>query len=259
MKTKTPILTEDQEFVARITGRMPILYTTRLTAAVLGVKIHDMRAIVNARVILPLAFPLSEVDGYFLGEEVEALRNQNQKLQLVKGRRAMKGHWERANDRDSEADDACAPSNSNHRQVEDLLLSRVRQVEDKVLETYLLAETLFRRCFELPSIRWDLSGTCAGRAIWPDNRIRFNPVLLCENTSDFIREIVPHEIAHLLNRAMNGSGAKPHGPEWKTIMRALGLEPRRCHKYDVTNARVRNVQRYILKCACRTHSISKKA
>jgi SprT protein len=170
----------------------------------------------------------------------------------------MKGHWEKAHNQGSETDDACGLSNCHRREVEDLLLSRVRQVEDKVLETYLLAERVFRRCFELPSIQWDLSGACAGRAIWPDNRIRLNPVLLCENANDFIRETVPHEIAHLLNRAINGRGVKPHGPEWKNIMRALGREPRRCYNYDVTNARVCKAQRHTYKCACRTHSISQR-
>lgn len=240
MSFKSPLLTEDQELVAKITGRMPILYTTRLTAAVLGVKPHDMRAIVNARVILPLGFPLSEADGYFFGEEVEALRSQ--KLAMVKGRRAMKGRWEKGNDRDSGSDDACGPPRNNRRKFDALLLSLIGQVEDKILETYLLAETLFNQCFELPSIHWDLSGLCAGRAVWPDNRIRLNPILLCENAEDFIRETVPHEIAHLLNRAMNGNGVKPHGREWKAIMRAMGLKPQRCHNYKLSKTRPRPAQ-----------------
>jgi hypothetical protein len=210
---------------------MPILYTTRLTAAVIGVKPHDMRAIVSARAILPLAYPLSEADGYFLGEEVEALRSQ--KLPLVKARRAMKGHWEHSNDKDVQAVDACGPAYRKRREIEASLLRLVGQVEDKVLETYLLAEKVFGRCFDLPSIQWNLSGACAGRAIWPDNRIRLNPVLLCENVEDFVRETVPHEIAHLLNRAMNGNSVTPHGKEWKAIMRAMGLKPQRCHNYNV--------------------------
>ncbi len=83
--------------------------------------------------------------------------------------------------------------------------------------------SLYGRAFELPSIEWNLRGSFAGRADGRNNRMRLNPVLLCENTEDFIKQTVPHEVAHLANRTVHGPHVRPHGPEWKSMMRALGL------------------------------------
>lgn len=130
------------------------------------------------------------------------------------------------------------------------------RVEDKVIETYLAAQGLFGRLFELPSIAWDLRGVCAGRAHARKNLIRFNPILLCENVEEFLRQTVPHEVAHLVNRELHGWFVRPHGPEWKSIMRAFGLQPLRCHNYGVENARVFRQHRHAYQCECQQHSIS---
>jgi SprT protein len=131
----------------------------------------------------------------------------------------------------------------------------IRQVEDKILETYIRAQILFGRPFELPSIHFDLRGLCAGRARYRDNLIRLNSLLLCENTEEFISRTVPHEVAHLLNNALNGR-VRPHGPEWKTIMCALGLNPIRCHNYKVEHTITQRQRRHTYYCACQTHWIS---
>src|ERR1039458_2075993 len=132
----------------------------------------------------------------------------------------------------------------------------IRRVEDKVIETLLQVQTLYGRAFELPSIEWNLRGVCAGLAQVRENRIRLNPVLLSENTEHFIRQTVPHEIAHLVNRALHGPHVRAHGPEWKSIMHALGLPPMRCHQYDATNVRTRTPRRYAYQCNCRSHPVS---
>lgn len=54
------------------------------------------------------------------------------------------------------------------------------------------------------------------------------------------RDTVIHEICHIVVRhealASCVRGVKAHGPEWKSKMRACGLEPRRCHDFDVSKA-----------------------
>jgi SprT protein len=132
----------------------------------------------------------------------------------------------------------------------------IGRVEDKVIETLLQAQTLYGRAFELPSIEWNLRGACAGLAHARDNRIHLNPILLSENTEHFIAQTVPHEIAHLVNRALHGHRVRPHDPEWKSIMHAFGLPALRCHKYDVANARTRMQRRYDYHCNCRSHPVS---
>ena len=130
------------------------------------------------------------------------------------------------------------------------------RVEDKVIETYLIAERLYGCAFELPSIRWDLCGLYAGRADVRQNVIRFNQTPLSENLDDFLRQTVPHEVAHLVNRTLNGQFVRPHGQEWKSIMQAFGLAPLRCHSYRVENSRVVKQRRHTYRCECREHSIS---
>jgi predicted SprT family Zn-dependent metalloprotease len=62
----------------------------------------------------------------------------------------------------------------------------VAKVEDKVLETYIKADAIWQRQFELPRLLFDLRGCCAGRACYRDYQIRLNPVLLLKNQTDFV-------------------------------------------------------------------------
>ena len=39
-------------------------------------------------------------------------------------------------------------------------------------------------------------------------------------------EIICHEVAHLVVFERHGRGRRPHGAEWKALMRSLGLTPR---------------------------------
>lgn len=253
---KNPLLTEDQKEMAQIPReQLPILLTTRQAAAVIGVKPHDIRAWVSVGALTPLAFPLTQADGYFWRADVLALGEEAKlKLLCVKARKAMKLVWEKSNDKNP-SDSCRAP---NRTPPPTLLHDLVRQAEDKVLETYLRAEQIFQRTFELPAIEWGQRGTCAGRASWRQNQISLNPVLLIENRDAFIREIVPHEVAHLINRALHGPAVKPHGREWQSVMVALGLSPTRCHKFDVSNARVRTERRHTYRCKCTSHSVSQR-
>ena len=138
----------------------------------------------------------------------------------------------------------------------------VAKVEDKVLETYIKAEEIWKRQFELPRLQFDLRGCCAGRAavniVGLNPSIQLNPILLNNNESNFIETVIPHEVAHLLTNRLFGFWVKPHGREWKSVMVALGLQPIRCHNYDVSNAQVRRIpsgrreRRFIYACACRS-------
>jgi SprT protein len=129
----------------------------------------------------------------------------------------------------------------------------IARAEDKVIEVYLHAQSIWKQIFALPTVDFDMLGRYAGRAYCSENRIRLNPVLLLENQADFIERVIPHEVAHLLTRTLYlGPGRiKPHGLEWKSVMLALGMKPVRCHSYDTANARVRHERRFIYCCRCR--------
>lgn len=117
------------------------------------------------------------------------------------------------------------------------------------------ARTLYNRPFATPTIGFDLSGTTAGKAYWTKNHVQLNAVLYVENVQDFLVNTIPHELAHLIARQVYGRAIKPHGKEWQSVMRSLGVEPSRTHDYDVTNARTVTTHPYL--CKCRTHAITK--
>jgi len=117
-----------------------------------------------------------------------------------------------------------------------------------------------------PEVAFDLRGTTAGMAVYPRAgathapRLRFNAVLLRDNAAEFFADTVPHEVAHLVNRALEAKtpGAKwdSHGTQWQAVMRSFGVEPSRCHDLDVRAARVGGSWRF--RCACRTFELGKR-
>lgn len=87
-----------------------------------------------------------------------------------------------------------------------------------------------------PRISFDLGGTTAGMAFYGNNQIKFQPVLMFENSEDFLTQTAGHEVGHLLARFRHRQmRIKPHGNEWKLVMWTLGLPANRCHNYDTAS------------------------
>jgi SprT protein len=113
---------------------------------------------------------------------------------------------------------------------------------------YRRAEIHFRRRFERPRLAMTLRGMAAAVAHTGENTIRFNRPLLERNTEDFLGNTVPHEVSHLIAHRLHGPRIAPHGVEWAAIMHEVfGLEPRRCHDYDVRPG-IKAAYRY--RCGC---------
>ncbi|GAB2792106.1 SprT family zinc-dependent metalloprotease [Halomonas shantousis] len=101
-----------------------------------------------------------------------------------------------------------------------------------------------------PAVWFDLRGKGAGQAHYDRGGLRFNPVLLADNRQAFMVEVIPHEMAHWLVFHLDGPRARPHGHEWKTVMRKLyGLPPVTTHRFDVSRA---SPAPYRYRCACKT-------
>lgn len=108
--------------------------------------------------------------------------------------------------------------------------------------------------YKTPVVQYDLRGRTAGQAWGMKNLIKLNPILLHENLEDFKVNTIPHEIAHIVSFQLYGRSGAGHGPNWKYVMRRMGIEPSRCHQYDTTNAKVRNVAKTSLYCTgCGKH------
>ncbi|MDS9874905.1 SprT family zinc-dependent metalloprotease [Pseudomonas protegens] len=122
------------------------------------------------------------------------------------------------------------------------------QLNTRVEDCFQLAESFFKRPFKRPVVSLKLRGQKAGVAHLHENLLRFNPQLYRENTEDFLKQTVAHEVAHLIAHQLFGERIQPHGEEWQLIMRGVyELPPNRCHTYDVKR---RSVTRYIYRRPC---------
>ena len=116
--------------------------------------------------------------------------------------------------------------------------------------------------YTAPSYDFNLRGTTAGVSYNFQNRVSFNAVLLMENVDEFINDTVPHEVCHAACDHIYGdvyTGGRSrfgrrkrsiHGPEWKGLMRVVGADPSRCHRFDTTNSKVRTKASFTYTCSC---------
>lgn len=94
-------------------------------------------------------------------------------------------------------------------------------------------------------------------------KMRLHPAALAYYGEEYVERTVVHEFAHLVQR-QNYPMSKPHGKEWKSVMRNLGVEPSRCHSYDLEKALKacgskptgRKVKTFTYKCNCQEHQLT---
>ena len=114
-------------------------------------------------------------------------------------------------------------------------------------ESFTLAEDYFRTPFKRPTITLNQRGKIAGSAHLQKNLIKLNKTLFVQNFDEFKRQVIPHEVAHLVCFQKFGK-VKPHGSEWKSIMRAVfNLDAAVTHKFDVASV---GMQEYTYRCDC---------
>lgn len=127
------------------------------------------------------------------------------------------------------------------------------QVIRRLKNCLTLAKQYFQQDFPFPEINYQIRGLKAGVAYLQKNEIRFNPTLLSENPQEFIRQVVPHELAHLLVFQLFGR-VKPHGKEWQGIMQQVfGLEADVCHQFDTQSVQGKT---FAYQCQCQTHHLT---
>jgi len=133
--------------------------------------------------------------------------------------------------------------------MSDILAIQKRLVDETKFWVDLANEQLNRN-FEYPTVQFDLRGTTAGQAWSGLNKIRYNIELAMDNLEDFSGQTVGHEVAHIIADRYFAMRCN-HGRNWKWIMKnVFGLEPTRCHDYDVSAHRARKSYRYKYQCNC---------
>ena len=123
---------------------------------------------------------------------------------------------------------------------------RIDEVLATALRSYPKLDT-----FKRPTVDYLCRGRTAGTANYRNSHISLNSVLLNENIEHFIHQTVGHELAHLIAHHVYPYLRKAHGPEWKQVMRFIGLSADRCHEYNVENATVKQKTKFQYKCGCR--------
>lgn len=127
------------------------------------------------------------------------------------------------------------------------------QVQRRLSACLAIAETHFKRQFPMPEIRYDIRGVKAGVAYLQKNTIGFNRTLLLENPEEFIHQVVPHELAHLIVYQLFGR-VKPHGKEWQAVMeQVFQVTADTCHQFDVQSVQG---QTFTYRCECQEHQLS---
>lgn len=132
-----------------------------------------------------------------------------------------------------------------------------KRVEEKVAENIAAASAFFNQSFATPCITYKLSGTVAGRATYASHQIDLNYILLQRETEDMVNDTVPHEVAHLITgivypktKGSRDCKGSPHGPEWQSVMRVLGVNPSRCHTLDVSDLKRVTSRSRVIRYVC---------
>ncbi|QIZ75522.1 SprT family zinc-dependent metalloprotease [Ferrimonas lipolytica] len=123
----------------------------------------------------------------------------------------------------------------------------------QVEHCYQQAEAQLKQQFPRPEISFAMRGQAAGAAYLQINKLRFNLVLAKQNPTEFINQVVAHEVAHLLVWQLHGK-VKPHGREWQRVMLGVfGLEPAVRHQFDVSAVKP---QTFRYRCNCQEHQLT---
>jgi SprT protein len=129
----------------------------------------------------------------------------------------------------------------------------IQQAEHKIQSDIERASDYFSAVFPIPSLSFKLRGKCAGKAYLDRWEIRLNPILFEENQLEFLQQVIPHEIAHLIVYRHFGR-VRPHGKEWQTTMREIfKLEPKTTHQFSVASVQG---QSFWYQCGCKGHYLS---
>lgn len=122
------------------------------------------------------------------------------------------------------------------------------------------ANEKFNLSLDYPQIKYTVRGTCGGKASGIKWYVDFNMGLIVDNLGEYINQVVPHEVAHLVAYATNGYAHEykhtrrgkvrvSHGARFYRIMRMFGVDETRTHAMDTSKvAQKRKTKAFPCKC-----------
>ncbi len=91
--------------------------------------------------------------------------------------------------------------------------------------------------------------TSLGIAYLKPRKIRLHKTLVTGEHEHLLPEVLCHELAHLVVYSAHANCAKPHGAEWRALMRAAGFEPRVRHNLQLPRSQpLRQVAHLCTRC-----------
>jgi SprT protein len=114
----------------------------------------------------------------------------------------------------------------------------------KIEDAFLRAEKFYNKTFTRPkTIIFKRTGTNAGHCNYTRKELMFQ-LSMMEKEGDSFDPTYYHEVAHWIDKEVNGYSYKPsgrrdiHGKKWQYIMKyVMRLEASRCHSYDVSEVK----------------------
>jgi SprT protein len=126
-------------------------------------------------------------------------------------------------------------------------ISLLNVAEATIEHSCKLAEDYFSVSFFRPTATLNQRGKIAGSAHLQKNIIKLNRKLFIQNYDDFLQQVIPHEVAHIICY-QQFARVKPHGLEWQSVMRSVfKLDAHVTHKFDVTDV---GMQDFAYQCKC---------
>ncbi|WP_392552082.1 SprT family zinc-dependent metalloprotease [Orbus wheelerorum] len=117
-----------------------------------------------------------------------------------------------------------------------------------------IANQFFNQVFDEPELIYRKKGSIAGSALLQKWQIQLNLNMLLENKEQFINEVIPHELAHLIAYKKFGL-VKPHGKEWQGIMEQIfHQDAKRTHNFNLPQPLITNRHQYY--CECQSHLLT---
>ena len=123
-------------------------------------------------------------------------------------------------------------------------------LECKAAAKVRVEELCSKHGITIPEVTFNVKGSDGGQAFVESNRIELNMVLFRENFDYLIDQVIPHEICHVWTVQLS-LGGKPHGREWQSLMRRMGVPPIPCHNMNV-EAAVSKTGHFSYRCLCNT-------
>ena len=143
--------------------------------------------------------------------------------------------------------------------IEPIGEDRQRLVIEATRQWIRRAEGIWQLELPMLPVLFDLRGRCAGmyRIRGRERVIRYNPWLFARYPEDNLAVTIPHEVAHYTVDRLHGHRrVRPHGIEWREVMRAFGVDARASVSQDLTGIPLRRQRRHAYRCACMVHQLT---